>query len=60
MLASAYKQSDLYAEKSLFLHINVVNNMQKTTTVEAVLGAMVRNKRIRIVGSGRNTKYLRY
>ena len=30
------------------------------TTVEAVLGAMVRNKRIRIVGSGRNTKYLRY
>ena len=29
------------------------------TTVEAVLGAMVRDRKIQIIGNGRNTKYIR-
>ena len=29
------------------------------TTVEAVLGAMVRDGRIQIIGKGKNTKYIR-
>ena len=29
------------------------------TTVEAVLGVMVRDGRVQIIGSGRNTKYVR-
>ena len=29
------------------------------TTVEAVLGAMVRDGRIQVIGNGRNTKYIR-
>ena len=29
------------------------------TTVEAVLGAMVRDGRVQVIGNGRNTKYIR-
>lgn len=33
--------------------------MQKEKLIEAVLGSMVRDGSIVIVGSGRNTKYMR-
>ena len=65
--------SGIYFKISCFYPATILNNLTpiskaeickilpdvSATTVEAVLGAMVKDGSIIIVGSGRNTKYMR-
>ena len=52
-------------QKSLkYMHIKIQEMCKilpdiSATTIEAVLGTMVKNGVIKIIGSGRNTKYIK-